>query len=451
MRRWFWLLLVASAIVAQPALALTDEEVFRDLRFNLINPINPGARSLAMGGAFVSLADDASAAQANPAGLPFLDRWEYFAELRMIGNLALSSVHTETLPGGVETFLATGTDMDDVVSPSFLSAVTTCGSKKRHWTMGLSRQELINLRAATLNHFVFAFPDSSTFLAEGTGEIDVNAVNYNVSLGFRITDEFGLGGTLTYSRLEVSSALDNQIVDIGGNLAENPILTPTLDLRTTIDDSDDDVVYSLGVLYRRHYNNAQNTWSVGAAYRRGPSFSVIEHIDARGTDLFEVRRRLGSRFTNRFSLPDVFGIGGSWMPWDTLTLSLEIDRILHSNLMDGFIGGVNILTDKDAEFTIDDATDYRFGAEYVVVTKDPKKPHFAIRAGAFTEEPANIRAVSTGRGYFASEEVFRGRDRQTHVTTGVGLIFPRYKLDFAMDFSDAANTFLLSFIYQGKP
>ena len=32
--------------------ALTDEEIFRDFRFNLINP---GARSLAIGGAFISL------------------------------------------------------------------------------------------------------------------------------------------------------------------------------------------------------------------------------------------------------------------------------------------------------------------------------------------------------------------------------------------------------------
>ena len=44
-----------------PTLALTDEEIFRDLRFNFINP---GGRSLGMGGAFISLANDATAAQA---------------------------------------------------------------------------------------------------------------------------------------------------------------------------------------------------------------------------------------------------------------------------------------------------------------------------------------------------------------------------------------------------
>ena len=87
------LLLVLMA--APGVLALTDEEVFRNFRFNLINP---GARSLALGGAFISLADDATAAQANPAGLAFLRKWEAFAELRSIDNAAKSSSRSETLP-----------------------------------------------------------------------------------------------------------------------------------------------------------------------------------------------------------------------------------------------------------------------------------------------------------------------------------------------------------------
>src|SRR5205823_6570262 len=43
---------------------------------------NPGARSLAMGGAFLGLADDASAAEANPAGLTILRKREVSLEVR---------------------------------------------------------------------------------------------------------------------------------------------------------------------------------------------------------------------------------------------------------------------------------------------------------------------------------------------------------------------------------
>jgi len=87
-------LLAACLLVVSPAVALTDEEVFRDFRFNLINP---GARARGIGGAFVSLADDATAAQSNPAGLSFLSRSEFFAELRAVDNSDRSAVINETL------------------------------------------------------------------------------------------------------------------------------------------------------------------------------------------------------------------------------------------------------------------------------------------------------------------------------------------------------------------
>ena len=76
-------LFLLGVAAGAPAVGLTDEEVFRNFRFNLINP---GARSLALSGAFVSLADDATAAQANPSGLAFLRRWEVFGEFRSIDN-----------------------------------------------------------------------------------------------------------------------------------------------------------------------------------------------------------------------------------------------------------------------------------------------------------------------------------------------------------------------------
>jgi long-subunit fatty acid transport protein len=48
--------------------------------------VNPGARSLALGGAFVAVADDATAAYANPSGLVQLLRPEISVELRTWGD-----------------------------------------------------------------------------------------------------------------------------------------------------------------------------------------------------------------------------------------------------------------------------------------------------------------------------------------------------------------------------
>ena len=76
------LLLFATlcALAAMPAGAQnTDIESLSGLQFNFGNP---GARSLGMGGAFLGLADDASAAEANPAGLTILRKTEISIEAR---------------------------------------------------------------------------------------------------------------------------------------------------------------------------------------------------------------------------------------------------------------------------------------------------------------------------------------------------------------------------------
>ncbi len=73
-------LVVVVALVSVSAMAQNvDIEALSGLQFNFGNP---GARSLGMGGAFLGLADDASAAEANPAGLTILRKPEVSIEVR---------------------------------------------------------------------------------------------------------------------------------------------------------------------------------------------------------------------------------------------------------------------------------------------------------------------------------------------------------------------------------
>src|SRR6185436_2563794 len=74
------------------ARALTDEEILRDFRFNFNTP---GARAMAMGGAYVGVADDATAADANPAGLCNLTTGQVFVELGYSGEDDLGSVQSD--------------------------------------------------------------------------------------------------------------------------------------------------------------------------------------------------------------------------------------------------------------------------------------------------------------------------------------------------------------------
>ncbi|HYR28505.1 MAG TPA: hypothetical protein VEU30_08570, partial [Thermoanaerobaculia bacterium] len=72
--------LALAALLALPVAAQNvDIEALSGLQFNFGNP---GARSLGMGGAFLGLADDASAIEANPAGLTILRKPEISIEGR---------------------------------------------------------------------------------------------------------------------------------------------------------------------------------------------------------------------------------------------------------------------------------------------------------------------------------------------------------------------------------
>src|SRR5688572_20718864 len=72
---------VAGLCVSTSGHSQTDQEVNAGIQFNFSTP---GARSLGLGGAFIGLADDATAAFANPAGLVNLSEQEVALELRSI-------------------------------------------------------------------------------------------------------------------------------------------------------------------------------------------------------------------------------------------------------------------------------------------------------------------------------------------------------------------------------
>jgi len=427
-----------------PALALTDEEIFRQFRFNLINP---GARSLALGGAFISLADDATAAQANPAGLSILLRPEYFLELRRVDNGGDTTVLSESLPTGIGSAVGSGTNFSDINNITFLSAVLPV----KRVTFGISRQEVLKNESDTLNQFVLSFTNpSGLFSASGSGFIDVHLVSYNASAGARLHDRFSLGASITLSTLEVESEVRNLVVDTDGVVAPNPIPTPTLDLKTHISDSDNALGYSLGAMYK-----ASESLSFGAVVRRAPKLAVAEEVIP-GTDLFGVTTRLGRRFTNEFNIPDSFGVGGSWRPTQRLTFALDVERVRYSSLADGFVPGVNALTGPTARFTVDDATDVRLGGEWILFTHGGAP--IAFRGGVYTQPDSTLRAVSVGRKAlpsggsipFATPEAFPGGKTEVHGAAGIGIVRGRLKLDFGMDLGSSDNEFLVSVIVQGN-
>jgi hypothetical protein len=170
-----------------------------------------------------------------------------------------------------------------------------------------------------------------------------------------------------------------------------------------------------------------------------------------GLDIFGKRDQFGTQFGNQFSLPDSVGAGAAVLLLEQrLTLTGIAEYVTYSNLVDGYVAGVNALTGFDAQFDIDDAVEYRIGGEYVYLSGSGSWPPLAFRAGAFSEEATAIAAVDTGTGAYATEAVFPGADRLIHGTVGLGVAFERVKLDAAADLSSEDNEYVVSVIYRPR-
>ena len=75
---FLFLLLIFAAFLWSPGLCCQQAFIFESVQINSSpNPVGAGARAQAMGGAFIAVADDATAASWNPAGLVQLERPEF--------------------------------------------------------------------------------------------------------------------------------------------------------------------------------------------------------------------------------------------------------------------------------------------------------------------------------------------------------------------------------------
>lgn len=436
------------ALMPAPARALTDEEVFRDFRFNFVNP---GARSLGLGGAFIAAADDATAAQANPAALHYVYRQELFLEYRAVrpdtqaftpsapigGVTNLDPFGSSNNPDPFFLELQSVNNREDRSFPSFASYAVPFNLGQRRARVAVSRQVVLDventlsdgqeetsLRFAT-NEFPLWVNDGNLDCAEAeigtlqfysvcntvSGGLDAELVHYNVSVSYSFLDDFSLGVTATLATLDMTSEVLNVAEDPRGVLGSvNPrvdigggVLSP-LQTRTSIDDSDSAFTYSIGLHWHpdKVFPTGISPIKFGLVYRKGAELEVEEtktELDA-ATGQFVVDSTTPP-FGNTLREPDRFGLGISYDLGQHWTFALDGERIQYSDLLENYRSGINFFTSaniadsfpdvtfSDLKFDVDDATVVHAGAEFFARSQGGWG--FAVRAGYFNAPDNRIR------------------------------------------------------------
>jgi long-chain fatty acid transport protein len=423
--RWFLILLVLS-LVSPQLYAVTDEEIFRAFSLNLTTP---GARAIGMGGAFIGRADDATAAETNPAGLTILARPEISLEYRhrdtrrtdtVITNIPITNLDSNPTPPdiGIDFGLAdfrASDSLSSVDALGFLSYVHPF----ENWTLGFSRHELISVEAtlvgdATASPFHFLEPNSFA------GDAEIEDINYGITVAHRIGDVVSVGGTLKISDFRIRS-------DIGARQRNQPQFGQHF---TSVYDTDDvGVGVNLGILVK------PRPWvSFGAVYKYDPSFelrAVVTNVD-RPNGPEQVVTNVD------FDIPDQLGAGISVSAAD-FTVNLDVIRVFYSQLEDvqsGFSLFTHLLPFPKEQliFRIDDGTDVHVGGEYLIRAQSAV---LAFRGG-FYRQSRNLfyfASAPSGGEYLTPIFGTEAPDPLNHVTIGGGVTFSRIQFDIAGDFA----------------
>jgi len=394
---------------------------------------NPGARSMGLGGAFVALADDATAAFANPAGLVQLVRPEISLELR---RREYSTPYTEGGRAvGIDTVdgLRTSFSNETTSGLSFLSFVYP-GTK---WSLALYRHQLADFSVSTeINGLFGDVPEGRVRRYEDQRTVtELDVVGTGLSGAYQVSDKLSLGFGLSYfsGRVENRGAIHLIDSDPDTFWEWNSFLPDRLFATSSFDADDTDVGFNVGVLWK-----FAESWRLGGVYRKGPRFDYeLYNLAGPANDLPE-GTILGAVTDRSIAFPDVWGLGVAYRSSDgSLTVGFEWDRVEYS-----IIGETLDSPLVDAsQVAIDDADELHLGAEYVFLKTTPL---IAIRGGLWHDPDHRFRYE--GDDPFARALYQPGEDA-LHISIGAGIAFSRFQIDVGANLSDAVDQFALSAIF----
>lgn len=398
---------------------------------------DPGARSAGLGGAFVALADDATAAFANPAGLVQLLRPEISIEARNWSHSVpyTASGRVEGSPSGqgldVTAGLVKGGSTYDATGLSFLSLVWPTGD----WSFALYRHQYADLEFSAETQGFFG--GGSDCCQERWSDQQMHSkqdiVSHGLSAGYRVSDRFSVGVGVVYFDVSMDSLTTEYLWDVDsetGFFGPTSFLPDRLALTEYLFIDDSDWTLSGGFLWR-----PTERWRVGGVYRQGFEVGIGNDIIAGVAVDYGVPAG-AVIIQNRgipIEFPDIFGLGLSYRAMEErLTLSFQWDRVEYSSIPQSM--GLD-------DQTIDDADEVHFGAEYVFLESTPV---VAVRLGAWLDPGHQMYAIVDDP--YMQAVLPRDAD-EWHYTAGLGFATRRFQVDLAADLSDRVNTVSLSAIY----
>ncbi len=457
-----------------------------------LNLSPPGARSLGLGGAFVGLADDATAAYTNPAGLTNLTLGgsEVAVELRhwQYNNSFLDRGHGLGDPVGIGADTVAGLERSESASSlSGLSFLSFAWVLPRGLTLAFYRHELAKFetRLESQGAFFFGVPPPVPGLPPllppvrsfpRRSRTDLEVLNYGISGAYELelprlgdlesTLSIGLG--VSYFRLDLSvrdEFFGFQLTDSpsqpGGLFGPPDFLGDNLLYVQEQSAGEDDFGFNLGWLWKL---GRGQRWSVGGVFRQGPDFATRFSIAPGPFGPLAFLLELGEspQSTGLLTIPDFFGLGVAFRAADGKTrLTLDLSKTRYSQRLRDFTltlerlreflvtsgDPFNLIPQFDEAstgFRISDSDEVHLGLERVFLVVESLFVGTA-RFGVWNEPFHELEY--DGVVPLTRALLDRPKGDELHYSVGFGLVIKEdYQIDLAVDLSDVTNTVSLSLV-----
>lgn len=340
-----------------------------------MNPVGSGARAAGMGGAFIAVADDATAASWNPAGLINLEKPEVSFVYSYFNR-------SQTYHSGFHSEMSGSRSEMDANDINFASLAVPFKLFDRNMIITLNYQQLYDMNKDVLFNFSFdpGVPGTITGPYHFSQKGSIGALSPAFAL--QILPELYLGTTINiWDGINGTSQWNNssKYVWSGGGLSGETVerqqfsfsgLNANFGLLYTLNGK-----YSLGMVYKTPFEARVTKETTGYTIFAGTEFPATP-----------VKEDL------EYSMPASYGIGLAYRHSDRLTVSLDVYRTEWSNFK---------ITNKTKGSTLNpisnvdiskgrpkDTTQVRIGAEYLFIGDKTVIP---VRGGMFYDpEPGMV-------------------------------------------------------------
>ena len=384
-----------------------------------LNPVGSGARATGMGGAFIAIADDATAASWNPAGLVHLERPEVSAVYSFLArNQQYSSyTHPELDQSGDQSVSLSSLNYVSGVYPFSLFGMNMVASLNFQRMYDFNKNLSLNYDRSVVSGTVH---DNIQFSQQGQMTTITPAFAVQVIPELYVGIAVNLWGDYLGTSNWESTYQSLGVGSLGGMSFANTVTARSKYSMVS------GVNTTLGMAW-----NINPAFTLGAVVKT--PFDANVDVDTHYNEIspFVVNGTTASHSSLKLYMPMSYGVGIAYRHSDSFTVALDLYRTEWSRLSMTNAQGTEInplTTDTIQKGRLKDTIQLRLGAEYLYILDEFV---ISVRSGFFYDPEPGYRTYRNqdgSNGYEMTTDDYLG------FSIGSGISYKNISLDFSYQY-----------------